>query len=379
MSILQKVMSRYISRIAKSVASYSPQNHIGSLNPIADSFYFDHENYWEPNVVLACRDVLKPGDVFWDIGANMGGITRLASRLVGPKGVVIGVEASLPNFRKLNNNVTVNHLNNVFLVRCAVWSSADQSLTLFNGDGGNDSLFASDRLLTSSEKVLTLTLNDLSVMYGVPNLIKLDIEGSEYEALLGAEEIIRPSINFQRPVIILESSNEDVRALNLLSERGFVLQDLATGQIWENFLAKHPDPISNWLAVPTEKLSEKSGLLEPFAEFSSSFEKIDNSFVSGFLPLGRYRLDIDIEPVAGEDIYINVYNHDTLISRYHGDAKWLQDSYRSRQIDFCVDGKLIVKIEDPFGRATPLSSLLKVHLKAKVGFEVNLMSHLLAP
>jgi FkbM family methyltransferase len=379
MNILQRVKDQCISRIAKSVTSYSSQNHIGSLKPIADSFYFDHENYWEPNVVLACRDVLKPGDTFWDIGANMGGITRLASRLVGPKGVVIAVEASLTNFRKLSNNVVVNHLNNVFLIRGAAWSSADQSLTLFNGDGGNDSLFASDRLLTNSEKVLALTLDDLSVLYGVPNLIKLDIEGSEYEALLGAEKITESSINFERPVIILESSNEDVRALKLLSERGFVLQDLATGQIWENFLAKHPDPISNWLAVPSERLSEKPGLLEPFAEVPHSFEKINHNFVSGFLQKGRYRVDIDIEPLTGENIYLNIYNDDTLISRYHGDAKWLQDSYRSRQIDFCVDGNLIIKIEDPSGNTNPVSTMVKVHLMAKVGFEINMMSHLLAP
>ena len=154
------------------------------LSPVGDSFYFDHENYWEPNVVLACRDVIKSGDVFWDIGANMGGITRLASRLVGPQGSVISVEASLSNYRKLNNNVIVNHLNNVFLIRAAMWNESGQTLTLYNGSGGDDSLFASNQLMSGSEKVISLTLDDLLDSYGMPSVIKLDIEGAEYQALM---------------------------------------------------------------------------------------------------------------------------------------------------------------------------------------------------
>ena len=373
-------MSRYISKSARTVASYSTQNHIGSLKPIADSFYFDHENYWEPNVVLACRDVLKPGDVFWDIGANMGGVTRLASRLVGPKGKVISIEASLNNYRKLNHNTVVNHLSNVFLIRAAIWNEGGKTLTLHNGSGGDDSLFPSDHLVTSTESVESLTLDALFKLYGMPNLMKMDIEGAEYEALMGAENILKLSSESNRPIIILESSSKDVRALQLLKEKAYILQDLATGVIWKDFTISHSDPISNWLAIPEERESEFIQHLIPFSEFQCAPKNIDSNIILESLPKGRYRVDIDIEPFVGESIFVNIYNNDVLISRYHGDANWLQDSYRCRQFDFKKTGKLTIAIVDPTGGdKKPNSNLLRIKLLSKEGFEIQMDSYVIAP
>ena len=76
------------------------------LEPIGDSFWYEYPNYWEPNVIIAIRDVLRSGNTCWDIGANVGGITRLASRIVGPEGKVLAVEASLENYHKLNRNIS---------------------------------------------------------------------------------------------------------------------------------------------------------------------------------------------------------------------------------------------------------------------------------
>jgi len=379
MKKVRKAVSRFFLQDLLPIESKPDQDQTPSLLPIADSFYFDHENYWEPNVVLACRDILNPGDVFWDIGANMGGVTRLASRLVGPNGKVIAVEASLPNFRKLNNNVVVNHLSNVFLVRAAIWNSLGHTLTLFNGDGGNDSLFANERLLTNSEKVLSLTLDDLFRMYGMPNLIKMDIEGAEYEALMGAEQILLQSPSLIRPIFILESSSKDKRALNFLLQKGYILQDLATGTTWADFETNHPDPISNWLAIPKERESLYLALLTQFSESHSVPQRIDSKFVFNSLQRGRYRIDISIHPIVGESVFINVYCNEILISRYHGDAAWLQDSYKSRQLDCRENGALTIAIVDPAGLIVPSSSLVDVKLYIKDYFEINMSSYIIAP
>ena len=51
------------------------------------AFWYD-TSYAEPCVALALRDLCRPGDVVFDVGANCGALSILMSRLVGPKGVV---------------------------------------------------------------------------------------------------------------------------------------------------------------------------------------------------------------------------------------------------------------------------------------------------
>lgn len=349
------------------------------LMPIGDSFYFDHENYWEPNVLLACRDLTKAGDMFWDIGANMGGITRLASRLVGPKGFVISVEASLTNYRKLNNNVIVNHLSNVFLIQAAIWNDSGSTLTLYNGSGGNDSLFASDRLLSNSERVTSLALNDLLISYGRPDVIKMDIEGAEYEALLGAKNLIDKSFGSNRPKLILEASNEDSRALELLLRNNYILQDLATGQVWENFDIKHPDPISNWAAIPSELRSNFTYMLEPFDRPQVLESSSGSCFKSNEIAQGRYQIEIVLTPTNGEIVYVCIRNSSKLISRYHGESIWISQSYANRQFDFITSGELSVSVEDPNGKTVPTTKISTVTIREKKFNSEVLKSYILAP
>ncbi len=375
---------RRFALLLLSVASLPNKNdsdHSSSrpLVPISDSFYFDHANYWEPNVTIALRDVLNPGDSFWDIGANVGGVTRLGSRLVGPQGTVISVEASMANFRKLHNNVTANFLNNVFLLRCAAWDEKAQVLTLYNGDGGNDSLFASDRLLSSTETVTTTTLNELFDLYGLPDLIKLDIEGAELNALLGGDKLLDLHSGIVRPLIILEQSSEKLESLQLLLKSGYILQDLATAELFKNQLPAPQDPITNWLAIPCERETSFARLLYPFEEYVFSPQKFDKIFEIDSLPAGRYRADIDLLAFAGENVYVNIYNDNVLISRYHGDAEWLQSSYRSRQFDFRTAGKLTIRVESPNGGQAPKSRILRVSIFSKMSPRANDFGYVLAP
>ena len=374
---------RFVSLLASIVSAPKRNNGDyavrGALVPISDSLYFDHANYWEPNVIITLRDVLNSGDTFWDIGANVGGITRLGSRLVGPHGTVISVEASISNFRKLHNNMTANCLHNVFLIHCAVWNENAQVLTLFNGDGGNDSLFASDRLLTSTEKVTTITLNDLFELYGTPDLIKLDIEGAELNALLGGNKLLDANSGIVRPLIILEQSSEKLESLELLLKSGYIIQDLATADLFKNQLPAPQDPISNWLAIPSEREMSFAQVLYPFEKYISISQNIDATFEIDSLPAGRYRADIDLIPFEGENVYVCIYNGGELISRYHGAAEWLQSSYRSRQFDFSTTGRLIVKVELPEGGGIPATRILSVLILAKANNRPSGISYILAP
>ena len=87
---------------------------------------------WEPDLVAFLRRRLRPGETFVDVGANIGCVSALASRLVGPRGTVVAIEPSPPMIAALQETLTRNDLTNVRMVTAAV-SDHDQELPLFAG------------------------------------------------------------------------------------------------------------------------------------------------------------------------------------------------------------------------------------------------------
>src|SRR5262249_684607 len=68
---------------------------------------------WEPDESWVIRALLRPGDVFVDVGANVGYFSPLAARAVGPLGRVIAFEPTPPTLEELRHNVALNDLQNV--------------------------------------------------------------------------------------------------------------------------------------------------------------------------------------------------------------------------------------------------------------------------
>src|SRR5260370_11031201 len=83
-------------------------------------FFF---NVWEPHNSNLIQSVLRPGDTFVDVGANVGYDTLLGSKSVGHKGRVVAIEAARSIFEQLENNLARNDIGNVRLVKLAVSDS----------------------------------------------------------------------------------------------------------------------------------------------------------------------------------------------------------------------------------------------------------------
>jgi len=62
------------------------------------------------------RSQLKPGDIFWDIGANFGLYSIIASTIVGPEGQVLAIEPDPRNIKRLRRNIYFNRLFNSITV-----------------------------------------------------------------------------------------------------------------------------------------------------------------------------------------------------------------------------------------------------------------------
>ena len=126
---------------------------------------------------------LREGDLFLDVGANIGSYTVLASGAVGAE--TISFEPVSSSFQHLVDNIYLNRLvDRVRPLNVAVGSEAGELEMVADQDTVNriirDEIYAGERV-----KVPVVTLDE--VLAGqVPRLIKIDVEGFETQVLGGA-------------------------------------------------------------------------------------------------------------------------------------------------------------------------------------------------
>lgn len=188
--------------------------------------------WWKPNVFevpvgIALRDLCRPGGVAFDCGANIGGLSVLMSRLVGPRGVVCAFEASPRVLDECMRNLVANGCGNVTAYHAAVFHTSDRTVPLYYGHHNTtDSLVAGKPPRATGEEVPvpTLALDDFVGRTGlVPDVVKMDIEEAEYDAVRGMLRAVESA----RPHLILETGTRDDRCLRLLRGLGYVAVDLS--------------------------------------------------------------------------------------------------------------------------------------------------------
>jgi FkbM family methyltransferase len=145
---------------------------------------------YEPEETRLVRRILKDGDVFLDVGANIGWYSVHASKLVGEKGQVIAFEPEPRNLDMLKRNVRANGLKNVVVEGVAL-SNAEGSFKLYleAGNLGMHSL-VEEHGGKSFVNVKTVRLDDYWKDRGDIKLVKIDTEGAEGMILDGMRETL---------------------------------------------------------------------------------------------------------------------------------------------------------------------------------------------
>jgi FkbM family methyltransferase len=163
-------------------------------------YYF---GVWEPHVsALFAR--LRPGDVAIDVGANVGYYTLLASRLVGPGGRVVAVEACPPIFATLERHVRLNGATNVRLVPAAALAAdghVEIHVPAAVNLGATSVLRPENGAVAATHRVVGRPLADLVHPDELrrTRLVKIDTEGAELEVLRGfdrAFDALPPQVEF---------------------------------------------------------------------------------------------------------------------------------------------------------------------------------------
>jgi FkbM family methyltransferase len=154
---------------------------------------------WDKNVLNWITEYLKPGDVFFDVGAHQGWLSVAAARRIGPGGRVVAFEPSPVLVECLLYHKRVNRLVHMEIVSKAV-TRADSPATSFILEGNGDSVLNS--LVEINEvkngprgstviPVEAVTLDSYSQQTGlVPKVVKIDTEGSEIWVCEGAKKVL---------------------------------------------------------------------------------------------------------------------------------------------------------------------------------------------
>ena len=214
---LAGVVASYLSSLEFAQRGLLAQDHLGQMELVdLDGFRLyvasgdaavgrdvrDDRTY-EPDVTAVFRRILKPGMGVLDLGANIGYFTMLSAALVGTEGLVVAVEPNPANVKLLEASRRLNGFGQV--TACQVAAGREPGLLVLNtshSNGTTSGLPDDVNALLGAEIVPCVRGDSLVPSGRRVDLIKVDVEGAEHNALLGCSE----TLTYWRPTIITEFS-----------------------------------------------------------------------------------------------------------------------------------------------------------------------------
>ena len=185
--------------------------------------------------------------MFFDIGANIG---KWSLENINNCKQIVAVEASPTTFTKLLNNT--KHVSNIVCLNFAACNSNEEFISFYNCSADTLSTINQDWLASENSrfykqynynviKCETITIDKLIKEYGVPDLIKIDVEGGEFECLSSLTQKIK-NICFEWASDYLENLGYTEFAVQI--EDNYTYRP----QIYTNLIA-----VKEWLNKTTPK------------------------------------------------------------------------------------------------------------------------------
>jgi FkbM family methyltransferase len=176
----------------------------------------------EPDVQLALMSIVLEGMSVFDLGANVGFISMIAARLVGPGGYVISIEPLPANVRQIRHNAALNRFAHVTVCEAAIGREDGEACfdtTDFPTTGRlhNETRIHEEK--TGELKVAVRQLDSVIADSGFPqpDIIKMDVEGAETDVLAGASRTLTSA----RPLMLIELHGTNESVAQALEEYGY--------------------------------------------------------------------------------------------------------------------------------------------------------------
>lgn len=197
-------------------------------------FLFKSLDKSDPQLVSLVSRYVRPGSVVWDVGANLGLFAFPAAAIAGPQGHVVAFEPDpwlVQLLRKSAGRQQSSARVTVVPAACAA-ANGIRSFTLAKRSRSSNHLSEYGIPPTTGGAletfpVVAITLDWALEFFPPPDVLKIDVEGAEMEALRGAESLIAA----HHPVVLCEVNEtacSDVT--HFLRSRGYRLIDGETGE-----------------------------------------------------------------------------------------------------------------------------------------------------
>jgi FkbM family methyltransferase len=207
----------------------------------------------EAEVENAFLGLLNPGDVVYDIGANIGWYSLLAAKRVGPAGKVVAFEPSPVNVAHISENAAGNGFRNVMTIPMAVtdqngWATFLQKGSLEGRLDRDDTAAQAARRAARKHRYGSTALVPVVALdtwiaetgYQPPDVLKIDVEGAEVGVLRGMTHTLQSA----KPKLIIELHDTREEVADLLDSVGYqhtvIESDAPTRQApwWAHVLAQ---------------------------------------------------------------------------------------------------------------------------------------------
>lgn len=230
-----------------------------SINPFLNSGVDEaiyETGVWESEIGEQLKNYLSAGGVFLDIGANIGYHSLFASTLLGEKGHVYSFEPQHSVYKQFLDSVNKNNLKNITVFNTALSDhQGDETLYIREENSGGSTLLSLPEMesfhVDSTVKVKLVTLDSYMKEWDRVDVIKIDVEGYEYEVFKGGEKLI----DMYHPIIIMEFSpvfyiqdyeKKPEELVQFLTSKGYMFFDMLEQKI----------DLSEWLQSENNKHSQ---------------------------------------------------------------------------------------------------------------------------
>lgn len=186
---------------------------------------------YEAEFVDLLMDRIKPTDVFYDIGANAGYFSVIASKIIKQPNSIVAFEPVPYLYEIIKHHSDVNEVKNVNVFPYAI-SDKTGTVEFSNMDktGGNTYISESTIFKNSNTlQVKSTSLDDFlknNPEFKPPTILKIDAEGAEYDVLEGAKQTLKD----HKPLIFLSTHDIHLpgvkaKCLNFLEEMGYTVEE----------------------------------------------------------------------------------------------------------------------------------------------------------
>ena len=210
---------------------------------------------------------LQKDSIVVDIGANIGYVTMFCAKILENSGAVYAFEPQAENYKLLQQHIELNNFQNIVPQKFAV-TSTPTTLRLYlatDNHGAHSTIFNADVMTENYEEVQGLTLDSFveEKRFSKLDLVKIDVEGAEFEVLQGMQNVMRSF----RPVIIVELNEmlQQQRGMSsnsiksMLIEYGYTIFSPTEQGFLQNTAST---PFENSICVPNEKITQLNNLLK---------------------------------------------------------------------------------------------------------------------